>query len=46
MPLLVITVIANAMPRPSDQAKRLGLAETHSGGRPNVIARATSPNGL
>src|SRR3984957_3474955 len=44
MPTLVITVIANAIARPSVQAKRLGFALTHSGDRCNVIARATMPN--
>ncbi len=46
MPLLVMTVIASDMARPIVHANRLGFAETHSGGRPIVIARATTPTGL
>ena len=38
--------IAKDMPRPSVQANRLGLAETHSGGWRSVIARAMMPIGL
>jgi len=40
------SVIADAIPSPSDHAKRLGRAETHSGARARVIACATTPNGL
>ncbi len=46
MPLFVMTVIASAITRPSVHANRLGLADTHSGARPSVIARARTPTGL
>ena len=46
MPLLVMTIIENAIPMPSVQAKRLGFAETQSGVRRNVMTRATTPIGL
>src|SRR5262249_48258192 len=46
IPTLVMTVIANAIPRPRVQANRLGLADTHSGDRPRVIACASNPIGL
>jgi hypothetical protein len=45
-PVLVMIIIENAMPRPSVQANRFGLAETHSGGEPSVRARAMMPIGL
>jgi hypothetical protein len=44
--MFVITVIARAIVSPSVQAKRFGLAETHSAGWPSVIARAIRPTGL
>ena len=43
--MFVMIVIASAITRPSVQANRLGLADTHSGERPNVITRATTPIG-
>jgi hypothetical protein len=46
MPLFVMIVIANVIPSPRVHAKRFGFAETQSGGRPSVIARATTPTGL
>ena len=46
MPLLVMIVIANDSARPSVQAKRLGFAETQSGGWRGVRTRATTPIGL
>ena len=45
-PLLVMTIIENAIPRPSVQAKRLGFAETQSGAWRSVMARAITPIGL
>ena len=46
MPLFVMTIIENDSTRPSDQAKRFGLAETQSGGWRLMSARATKPMGL
>jgi hypothetical protein len=40
MPPSAMTVIANAIARPSAHANRLGFADTHSGGYPAVIPRA------
>jgi hypothetical protein len=45
-PLVVMIIIEPDRARPIVQANRLGLAETQSGGRPRVIARATTPAGL
>ena len=44
--MLVMIAIAEAMPSPSVHANRLGFAETHSGGRFKVSARARAPTGL
>ena len=46
MPLLVMIVMDRARARPISQAKRFGLAETHSGGRRRVIQPAMMPTGL
>ena len=46
MPLFVIIVIASDSERPSVQAKRLGFADTQSGGCRCVRKRATTPVGL
>ena len=44
-PLFVIIVIENDSARPSDQAKRFGLADTQSGGRRRVSARGHDAGG-
>ena len=46
IPLLVMIIIENAIPRPSVQAKRLGFAETQSGAWRSVMRRAITPTGL
>ena len=46
MPSLVMIVIAPVSARPSVHAKRLGLADTQSGGCRRVIQPASRPIGL